>query len=81
MALRIFEGKKGVNDDVLRLSHPSGQVTITSSKASLAPEPVVTDTEGFWWLWCFDAIAVTFVLSWRSTQDNAALAILPSTSL
>ncbi len=81
MALRIFEDKRGVNDEVLRLSHPSGQVTMTSSKVSLAPEAVVTDTEGFWWLWCSDAIAVTFVLSCRSTQDNAALAILPSTSL
>lgn len=81
MALRMFEGKRGVNDEVLRLSHPSGQVTMTSSKANLAPEAVVTDTEVFWWLFCFDAIAMTFVLSWRSTQDNAALAILPSTSL
>ena len=81
MALRMFEGKRGVNDEVLRLSQPSGQVTMTSSKASLAPEAVVTVTEVSWWLWCFDAIAVTFVSSWRSTQDKAALAILPRTSL
>ncbi len=81
MAFRIFEGKMGVKDEVLRLSHPSGQVTMTSSKVNLAPEAVVTDTEVFWWLWYFDAIAVTFVLSWRSTRDNAASAILPSTSL
>ena len=81
MALMMFEGKRGVNDEVLRLSHPRGQVTMTSSKASLAPEAVETDTEGFWWLWCFDTISETFVLSWRSTQDNAALAILPSISL
>ena len=51
MALMMFEGKRGVNDEVLRLSHPSGQVKMTSSKASLAPEAVETDTEGFWWLW------------------------------
>ena len=48
MALRMFEGKRGVNDEVLRLSHPSGQVTMTSSKASLAPEAVVTVTEVSW---------------------------------
>lgn len=67
MALRIFEGKVGVNEVVLRLSHPSGQVMMTSSKVSLAPEAVVTDTEVFWSLRRFDATAVTFVLSWRST--------------
>ena len=67
IALRIFEGKVGVNEVVLRLSHPSGQVTMTSSKVSLAPEAVVTDTGVIWSLWRSDAIAVTFVLNWRST--------------
>ena len=81
MASMMFDGKRGVKDEVLHLSHPSGQVMMTSSKASLAPEAVETVTEGFWLLWCFDTIPVTLVLSWRSTEDNAALAILPSISL
>ena len=40
-----------MNDEVFRLSHPSGQVTITSSKSRLVPEAILTDTEVLERLW------------------------------
>ena len=61
MAVVIRAGRAGEKEDMLRFSHPKGQVTITSSKSVVSSEAVVLVTEGGCPLWVFDLKEVTFV--------------------
>lgn len=75
MAVVTRAGRAGEKEDMLRFSHPKGQVTITSSKTVVSFEAVVMVTNGGCPLWVLDLKQVTFVEVLSSTLANARLAM------